>query len=159
MNITEFTVAQMCEMVKTFGHMTTDPIGSTLYILCIKIGVGVPGWGGQVDHDDIETNVRKWLLNNKFTLDKPDGDMRITDSYSLSNRDKDSPGKYLDEENEVLPHDVSLLNVNLPGNEFDRVYGKTRLVKHFVKLDKEYELFEHPKEVKIMLFMKKPERM
>lgn len=155
----EFTVSQICEMVKTFGHMTNDPIGNTLYELSIKIGVSIPGWGGQVDHDDIETNVRKWVLNNNFKLDKPTGNMRITDSYSLSNHDKDNPGKYLPEKDEPLPHDVSLLNVNLPGNEFDRIYGKTRLVKHQVKLDKEYELFEYPKEVKIMLFMKNPERM
>ena len=159
MNVTEFTVAQMCEMVKTFGHMTSDPIGNTLYELSIKIGVPVPGWGGQVDHDDIETNVRKWVLNNKFKLDKPTGNIRITDSYSLSNYDKESPGKYLKEEDEPLPHDCSLLSINLPGNEFDKNFGKTRLVKHIVKLDKEYELFEYPKEVKIMLFMKNPERM
>jgi hypothetical protein len=162
-NTKNVTVSEFCSMVKMFGHMSLDPIGNTLYELSIKIGVPVPGWGGKFDHDDIETNVRKWIIEHNFELNKPTGNMRIHDVYSLTNWKKgetiEQIGHYRESDDEILPHDVSSITISLPGREYDGLYGKTRLVKHHVKLDQEYEFFEDPKEVTIMVFMKKPNNL
>lgn len=129
-NINNLTVEALCAIIKQFGSFSLSVLKNEHYSFEIKTSDSIPEYTKRVSKPEIEQAVRKWCIEKNFKLDKG-VKSDVYDTYFLSNiktiKDRASMVNIYEEpENEVLPHDVSFIQVTLPGNDFERVFGKDR---------------------------------
>ena len=151
-NVSDISIEALCSIIKSMGHLEMSPTDNELYSIEFVVGRPIPGWGGKHDMPEVEDHFRRWVINQGFKLEKHVGGNYL-DNFCLTNWDSENRC-FLDEKHEKLPHNVSQINVYLPGRDHEREFGPNALIKDFVKLDKEYQFYKNPRTVRVDMFMK-----
>lgn len=130
-------IKALCDVVTTFGLSQLDASGNLMYRFNVQIEDPIEG--GIDDMSNVESNFIKFITSSvPFTRDSVSD---IEFSYSLS---------IFNDEAKLLPDDVSLLVIRVPGPSYDRLMGKDSTGRNLKVLDKNVN--PNPRTIRISLW-------
>lgn len=117
-NNSEFTVADLCNFVKTFGKVEICPLPK-VPMYTFRVWLEGPTCKDYDDFKSIENNFTKFIFKNNFKYDFEKHDsLHLYSKHQLTINGKNPSGVG------ILPEGISTLEICMPGEGWDKNMGK-----------------------------------